>query len=99
MDGVDFQASVTNLTQMDRHQQDAVRLPGVNQEQNAQIARDEAGQKAIRPTQPDEAEGKKIDPKDHRRNLDKRKDRKKKERPDGLPGKSTGSGFFLDVNA
>jgi hypothetical protein len=99
MDGVDFQASVTNLTQMDRHQQDTVRSPGINQEQNSQIAREEAGQKAIRPTQPDEAEGKKVDPKERRRNFDKRKERKKQGHSEGLPGKSTNSGFFLDVNA
>jgi hypothetical protein len=99
MDGVDFQASVTNVTQMDRHQQDAVRSPVINQEQNAQIARDEAGQRAIRPMQPDEVDGKKVDPKERRQNRDKRKDRKKKELLDKTIGKSTDSGFFLDVNA
>jgi hypothetical protein len=99
MDGVNFQASVNNLTQMDRHQQDAVRTPGVNQEQNSQIARDEAAQKALRPEQPDEIEGKRVDPKQRKQDNDKRKDQKKKERGDGAPGKSTSSGFFLDVNA
>jgi hypothetical protein len=99
MDGVDFQASVNNVTQMDRHQQDAVRAPGTNQEQNAQIARDEAGQRTIRPMQPDEVEDKKVDPKQRKQAQDRRKERKKKERGDGAPGKSTSSGFFLDVNA
>lgn len=99
MDGVDFQASVNNLTQMDRHQQDAVRAPGINQEQNAQIARDEAGQRTVRPMQPDEVEDKKVDPKQRKQDRDGRRDRKKKEHVNGTPGKSTSSGFFLDVNA
>ena len=101
MDGVNFQASVNNLTQMDRHQQDAVRTPVMNLVQNSQIARDEAALKAIRPEEPDEAGGKKVDPKQRKKDNETRKDRKKKERTnqEGPPGKSTDSGFFLDVNA
>lgn len=99
MDGLNFQASVNNLTQMDRHQQDAVRTPVINQEQNAELARDEAALKALRPPQPDDIEGKKVDPRQRKQDNDKRKSRQKSENGEQTPGKSTNSGFFLDVKA
>jgi hypothetical protein len=47
MNGLNFQASVSNLTQMDRHQHDAHRAPVENQEQNARQARDEAARRLV----------------------------------------------------
>jgi hypothetical protein len=73
MSGVNLQASIINVTQMDRHQNDINRLPATNQEQNSQIAMNLADQKSIRPTQADGAEGKKIDPDQRKKDNDNRK--------------------------
>jgi hypothetical protein len=111
MDGVSFQASVSNLGQMDRHQGDTVRTPVINQEQNAVIAGELARQKFIKPAAPDDVEEKKVDPRQRKRDLDKKKDKRKKpsvaseasetSETSGAsaPGKATDSGYFLDVNA
>jgi hypothetical protein len=60
MNGLNLQASVSNLTQMDRHQQELHRAPMVNQEQNALIAQNEAAQRTAKPVQPDKVEDKKL---------------------------------------
>jgi hypothetical protein len=99
MDGVSFQASVSNLGQMDRHQGDTVRTPVINQEQNAVIAGELARQKFIKPAAPDDVEEKKVDPRQRKRDFDKKKDKKKKPSEASVPGKATDSGYFLDVNA
>jgi hypothetical protein len=105
MDGVSFQASVSNLGQMDRHQGDTVRTPVINQEQNAVIAGELARQKFIKPAAPDDVEEKKVDPRQRKRDLDKKKDKRKKPSEASessgasAPGKATDSGYFLDVNA
>jgi hypothetical protein len=97
MNGLNFQASVSNLTQMDRHQQDVHRTPVVNQEQNAEIARGEAAQRTARPVQPDRAEEKKIDPKQRGPGEENRK-KKRNKKVDAVNGKSPDSGFFLDIS-
>ena len=84
---------------MDRHQGDTVRTPVINQEQNAVIAGELARQKFIKPSAPDDVEEKKVDPRQRKRDLDKRKDKKKKPSESATPGKATDSGYFLDVNA
>jgi hypothetical protein len=94
MNGLNFQASVSNLTQMDRYQQDAHRTPVVNQEQNAQAAQDEASQKTTKPMQPDEATGKRIDPGQRRRDENAKKRNRKKGAPDVAMKKN---GHFLDI--
>ena len=96
MNGLNFQASVSNLTQMDRHQQDLHRSPVVNQEQNAQIARDDAAQRILRPMQPDEVEEKKVDPKQRKQDNEMWKKKNKKQGA-SVKGKSADSGFFLDI--
>jgi hypothetical protein len=62
MSGVNVTISVNNLVQMDRLQTDAHRGPMVNQEQNAEAARQDAMRRVVAPAQPDGVEGKKIDP-------------------------------------
>jgi len=99
MNGLNFQASVSNLTQMDRHQQDVHRTPGINQEQNAEIARNESAQRAVKPTQPDDVEEKKIDPRQRKADSENRKKKRGKQRGNPPACKSPDSGYFLDVQA
>jgi hypothetical protein len=66
MDDGDMRVSMSNLVQMDRHQTDVHRGPMVNQEQNADAARQEASRRLASPTEPDKSEGKTIDPKEKR---------------------------------
>lgn len=100
MNNIDFHASLHNLTQMDRHQHDLTRLPLAHQEQNAEIARDDAAKRTDMPVEPDEAEGKNVDPEDRRherRNSRRRsgaKERKKQRRK--RDGGSTG--YFVDID-
>jgi hypothetical protein len=79
MNGLNFQASVSNLTQMDRFQQGAHRTPVVNQEQNAQIAMEDASRRAAMPVQPDVVVAKKIDPGQRKRDESGKKKNRKRE--------------------
>jgi hypothetical protein len=98
MNGLNFQASVSNLTQMDRHQHDAHRAPVENQEQNAQRARDEAAQRLVMTVRVEEAAGKRIDPGQRRGDNPSRKKNRKKE--GGAPPRARGSGGrLLDIEA
>ncbi len=95
MNGLNFQASVSNLTQMDRFQQGTHRMPVVNQEQNAQLARDEAVRKATVPVQPEEVEGKKIDPGQRRRDeAGKKRNRKSEVKKTTAPREKNNDGFI-----
>lgn len=58
MNEVNFQASVNNTVQMDRHQQDTARTPVVNQSQNAVIEQEEAEKRIQMPVQPDQVKEK-----------------------------------------
>ena len=70
----------------------------VNQEQNADAARQEAAQRIVRPTEPDKTEGKKIDPKARRE--EERRGNKRREPPsDGPRGKGKSSGRNIDFEA
>ena len=76
MSEVNVRISVSNLVQMDRVQTDAHRGPMVHQEQNAETARQEAARRLLAPVQPDQVEGKTIDP-----NARREEEKKKKKRP------------------
>jgi hypothetical protein len=97
MNGLNFQASVSNLTQMDRFQQDAHRTPVVNQEQNAQAAQDEASQKTLKPMQPDGVEGKRIDPRQRKGDENAKKRNRKKEAKDTPDAAMKKNGHILDI--
>lgn len=103
MSGVNVHISVTNLVQMDRHQSDTHRSPMINQEQNADVARQEAARKAIAPAQPDKVEGKKIDPKAKREEEERKKRRRARPGADGEksggPAAGSGSGRVIDFSA
>jgi hypothetical protein len=81
MDDGDMRVSMSNLVQMDRHQTDFHRAPMVNQEQNADAARQEAARRLASPSEPDKPEGKTIDPRD-KREQERRKKRQSQE-PEG----------------
>jgi hypothetical protein len=100
MNTVNLQASINNLTQVDRVQQAEHRAPMANQVQNAAVAAEEAQQRVNTPVQPDQVEGKVIDPKDERR--EKRARQGKKERSRGNKPKHdppSKTGYFIDLNA
>jgi hypothetical protein len=97
MNGLNFQTSVSNLPHLDRIQQDSHRLPIVNQEQNAQLARDEALRRMTVPTQPDEVEGKKIDPGQRKQDEARKKRNKKPEATKKPDSAGNRDGHFLDI--
>lgn len=82
MSNVNVQVSLTNLTQMDRHQSDIHRSPMINQEQNAEHSRMLAARRLIAPVEPDQVDGKKIDPQ-ARREEEARKKRKRERQSEG----------------
>ena len=73
---VNVNLSVTNLTQMDRHQTDVHRAPVLNQEQNARMAQNAAEMRLAMPVEPDAVEKKNIDPDDKKQNGHKRRQAK-----------------------
>jgi hypothetical protein len=101
MNEVNFQSSVNNLVQMDRHQTDATRAPVVNQVQNSAIEQNEEEQKMQAPVQPEESEGKKVDVKQRKSDTHQRKRRQRStvEKSPGTPGRTTTSGHFVDLQA
>jgi hypothetical protein len=88
MNSVDMQGAFHNLTQMDRHQQDAHRMPVSHQDQNANAHQQEASQRIDMATQSDEAENKTLD------SEARKKEDKKKRR-----GRENDRGFFIDFSA
>lgn len=95
--------SEINLTQMDRHQNDIHRNPVVNQEQNAQIAKNETQKKMKMPIEPDKTENKIVDSKQRRDEKKKKKRKKsdgnqKRKNTDTKNGKGN-SGYFVDLEA
>ncbi len=98
-DGMDLSASMHNLTQMDRFQQDSHHTPIVHQEQNQEAAKEEAARRTDMPVQPDETEDKIVDPenrKEQQNRQRKRKKKKEKRKPQNTGGKT---GHFIDFSA
>ena len=74
MNGINFQASLHNLTQVDRIQQNGHQTPVVDQQINAEKAKEEAAKRLNMPTQPDKTEEKTVDPaKSNKENAAKRR--------------------------
>jgi hypothetical protein len=101
MDGVNMQASVNNVTQMDKHQQDQSRSPLVHQDQNAVIARADAEKRIRMPTEPEHAEGKKVDARQEKKNGRNGQKRQKKNNENASKGQpsSGSSGYIVDIQA
>ena len=77
MNGVNFQASFHNLTQVDKIQQDEHHAPVAKQDQNAEAAKEEAAKRIDMPTEPDEPEGKAVDPEAKKENPGRRRKNKR----------------------
>jgi hypothetical protein len=101
MNAVNMQASVNNVTQMDKHQQDQSRAPIVHQDQNAVIARDDAEKRIRMPMEPEHAEGKKVDARQEKKNRQGSRKQQKKNIQDGAKGPppSGSSGYIVDIQA
>ena len=79
MSEVNARISISNLVQMDRLQSDSHRGPMVQQEQNAETARQNMLRRLQAPVQPDTVEGKTVDPNARREEERKKKKRKQQE--------------------
>jgi hypothetical protein len=101
MNAVNLQASVSNVTQMDKHQQDQSRTPLVHQDQNAVIAREDLEKRIRMPTEAEQAEGKKVDPRQEKKDRQGGRNKKKKSNLDGAksPPHSSSSGYIVDIQA
>jgi len=101
MNAVNMQASVNNVTQMDKHQHDQARTPVVHQDQNAVIAREEAEKRLRMPMEADHAEGKKVDSRQEKKDQRGSKKRQKNNSQDGTKGqpRSPSSGYIVDIQA
>ncbi|MBN1129526.1 MAG: hypothetical protein JXA71_11095 [Chitinispirillaceae bacterium] len=82
MSEVNVRISVSNLVQMDRIQHESHRGPMVQQEQNVENARQEAMRRLQAPVEPDQAEGKVIDP-NAKREEEARKRKKRRQQQNG----------------
>ncbi len=102
MSGVDIHISLNNVPQFEKNQSQNNRAPLVFQGQNAQISQDELLQRIRIPVEPEQAEGKKVDPKDKKQQsgsgkkqqkeqTDEQKKRQRKSKSD--------EGFFVDLQA
>jgi hypothetical protein len=99
MNGLNFQASVANVTQMDRHHHDSHRAPGENQEQNALLAREEASRRMVMTVQAQAADGKKVDPGQRRSEKPPNKKNRKKDAGAGSHRRLGSDGMQVDVEA
>jgi hypothetical protein len=98
MNGIDLQASVHNLSQMDRHQSETHRTPVVHQDQNADRALQEAVARMSMPVEADQAEGKDSDSRSKTKVFARRRRRRKRDEEESR-GRAHGRGFFVDVDA
>jgi hypothetical protein len=97
MSGLDLQASMSNLTQMDRHQQDAHRSPVAHQQQNAVQAQQDAMRRLAMPPPSDALEQKDPDSRRTKREYRFRKRRRQHARV--ARQRDSGGGGFVDYNA
>ncbi len=100
MNSMDLQASIHNLLQMDRHQEETHRMPVMNQAQNAEKAREEAAQRTETPQQPEQPEGKNVDSEARKRlqrEAQRRKKEKEKKQRTRRRGSIDGAGRYVDV--
>jgi len=102
MDPINFNASIHNLSQMDKHQADAIRTPVALQQLNNTILEKESSKKAETTSEADKNEGKNINPDERKNQSDqhKKKNKKKHHRPSAPNAtRGRGGGYFVDVDA
>jgi hypothetical protein len=97
MNTMNVNASLHNLLQMDRHQEESNRIPVIHQAANAEVERETAARRPEMANQPEQPDGKNVDSegrKRYQREAPKRKPQKKKT---NTRGKTDGAGRFVDV--
>ena len=96
-----MQISVTHLTQMDRHQNDAHRSPVVHQQQNAQMAQEEATRRMNMPVEPDAIEKKNIDPDREKNDRNEKRKRRREQMhlQEPSPAAGPGGASLIDLQA
>lgn len=101
MSEFDLHVSMSNLSQLDRHQNETNKTPIVHQEQNAQRTEEEQQQRTTMPVAPDEIEKKNINTKDRRSRREKERNRRFPRRRRGTRrlNESGSSDHFVDVRA
>lgn len=101
MSGVNVNVSVSNLPQIDRHQNDIHKNPAVNQDQNSKIANNEMSLKLTRPGEAESTQGKNVDPNQKRDELSKKAKSKKKKVKEAVKKepKSNDEGYIVDFQA
>ncbi len=97
--GINMQASIHNLTQAERLQQDAHKLPIAHQVQNALKVMNDAQKRLTVTSQADTIEGKNSDSKEHKKvYLKKKRVNKRKTNTRKDPGHAQ-DGLFIDCDA
>jgi hypothetical protein len=99
MNTLDVQASLNNLLQMDRHQEETNRTPAGHQVVNADYERDNAARRATRPNEPEQPDGKNVDSEEHKRYQQEMKKRRQQAagRRKAARGRTDGAGRFCDI--
>jgi hypothetical protein len=97
MNTLDVQASLNNLVQMDRHQEEGNRIPMVHQSANASFERENAAHRLERPNQPEQPEGKNVDSEAHKRYMQAREKRRQAHKKQQRRGRTDGAGRFVDL--
>jgi hypothetical protein len=99
MNRASIQASLHNLTQVNRIQHNEHTTPINNQEQNANISQEKASERITKPTEAEQADGKVIDPGNAKKiRLKKKKKKKKNFRKFKKQNRSRETGRFVDFS-
>jgi hypothetical protein len=98
MNTFDVHASMNNLLQMNRPQEEANRIPLQHQTSNAVVHQEEVDKRIERPNQPDQPEGKNVDSGSHKRYQREQAKRKRVEKKKvSRRSASDGAGRFVDI--
>lgn len=96
--GIDI-PSVANLPHVDRLHNESIKAPIVNQEFNAQVAKEDAAKRTEMAVEPDKADGKSIDPEDRGPTARHDRKRRKQKPPVKPPRIRPHDGSTIDVEA
>lgn len=102
MNGLSFQGSYHNLTQVDKLQQQESNTPINNQEQSAKLEQEKTVRKLETPVEPEQIDEKRVDPenkKEYPKAKPKQKQRKKKVKRKPLSKRIKKSGNCIDFSA
>jgi hypothetical protein len=102
MNSIDMQASLNNLTHLERHQDEVHRGPVTHQAHNAQSYVQQARHSAQAPSQPQKSQGKGVDARE--KGASANNQRRGKKRPPSRPedtvrARRRSGGNFIDIDA